>query len=234
MLLKDLEIVTYDEAADMLGVVKGTIAGAVNRGALTPLPRQRRKPGRLAKQQVELFTGKELSLANLTHEQAVKWHEINRVVNAHKKASKRNANALAYENVQSTIEIAGDLLDRIADLLIDVVGGIVTSKDISPETLVSLIQQSPAFSRIAELLGMPVNEIPDETMYAIHRRAMQVAEKVKTRIATLFFETMLQDDKLPDIMQTMFTMERDTETVEVEPVEVDPERSTEQMLLPQE
>ena len=122
MILNDLEIVTYDEAAAMLGVVKGTITVAVNRGALTALPRLRRKPGRLAKQQVALFVGKELSLANLTHEQTVIWYEVNRVVNAHKLHPVAAANSTL---IIERVDAMEDNLSKFGDILKDM-GSIIT------------------------------------------------------------------------------------------------------------
>lgn len=215
--MRDLEIVTYPEAAALLGMANQTITNAVYRGALTPLPRQKRKPGRLVKKQVELFKGKELSLANLSHQEAVTWHEINRVVNANKRAVK-SGNPLAYENVRDTIEVAGDLFDRIADLFLDTVREILLSKDIAPETVVNYIMQSPSFGRISELLGMDTDTMPDETLQAINEKAMQTATRIKSGLENVIKEAIPADSlfhllfKSPEEIQA--TMEAMSASIE--------------------
>ena len=220
MNIQDLEIVTYDETAVILGKVKQTIRDAVSRGVLTPLPRQRRKPGRLIKKQVELFVGKELSLANLSHSEAVQWHEINRVVNASKR--KRNAApSLAYADIEDVIEIYSDLLDRVADLFVDVIREIVTSKDFDPDTVIAFMKQSPALQRINELMGMSFTDMPDDTLAALDRRARKTVARVEEKLKGLFAEFMagsamfqlmtLPQDKLFEVFSMMNAASQNTE-----------------------
>ncbi len=71
---KNSHAVTYEEAAVILRKNVGTIAHAVSRGVLTPLP-ERGVVNHLAKEQVKLFINKRLSLRSLNEEEEKRWKE---------------------------------------------------------------------------------------------------------------------------------------------------------------
>lgn len=195
MNVKELETVSYDTAADMLGVSKTTLFGATSRGVLTPLPRRSRKPGQLVKKQVELFIGKDLSLKWLTPEQAVTWQEIKNAVTA-KKAPESTRAALAFELVEDKIAFAGAFMEGIADIAIEVVESMVDAAqagDITPETLIEHVKKSPSFRRIMALLGIDMDIVPDETARAINAMAYEVADRVQAKLFAMLLKYAAHD-----------------------------------------
>lgn len=215
--VKALETVSYDTAADMLGVSKTTLFGATSRGVLTPLPRRSRKPGQLVKKQVELFIGKDLSLKWLSPEQAVTWQEIKNAVTA-KKAPESTRNELAFELVQDKIAFAGAFMEGVADIAIEVVESMIEAAqagDITPETVVEHVKQSPSFRRLMALVGVDTDKIPDETTRAINAMAYEVAVRVQAKLFAVLLKYAAQDaaDK---VVQQFLPATPDTSTESTE------------------
>lgn len=73
--------ITYREAVDILGIVEGSLHHAVSRGVLTRLPREGVYQ-RLAKEQVELFKGKRLSLSALNDKERRLWQKYHDAIEA--------------------------------------------------------------------------------------------------------------------------------------------------------
>jgi hypothetical protein len=180
----------------MLGIAYNSLANAVSRGVLTPLPRkgQRRGVGRLVRQQVELFITppdseekKRLSLSDLSHDEAVLWHQIKRSI----EGGIPQKNITPSEN--PPLEIVLDAIERVASLGMDVIEELAVSFDESfnPEKIIDAICDSPSFAKIMELLGVEQGKF---TGFSAEEktRIQESAEKLAYQIAFKFQQIQLR------------------------------------------
>lgn len=68
--------ISYKEAQDILGVSKSTVSQGVTRGVLTKIDAGVTTGTYLAREQVELFIGKRLSVAQLSVNEREQWQKI--------------------------------------------------------------------------------------------------------------------------------------------------------------
>ena len=175
--------ITYEDAANVLGVKHGTITNAVNRGVLNALPRRRRKPGRLALEQVQLFKGKELSLTHLSTEEAIIWHEVNRYIGNIGKVPASNQLDMTAKSMATFT----DLINRVTDLAVDAIVELQNTQptDLTPDKLVSALMGSKAFNQMALLIGLDMSDIPEETKQAMQNVLFTAVSNAAMRIAAI-------------------------------------------------
>ena len=189
MKYEDLTPISYDEAARLVGRTKNGLYNATTKGILTSMGRGPNKAGKLAKQQVELFTDKELSLQQLSHDEAIIWHDVTRAIAARKtgksKATAYAATSTALQEID--IDIAEDTLDRVADLALLFVKEMLDalSKGVEPDNLISVLKDSPSFNRISQLLGLNLDSIPDEVLTRLNKKAESIAYRLIANLTSL-------------------------------------------------
>ena len=198
--VKKLETITYDDAAALLGIAKDTLYGATRRGILTPLPRRSRKPGQFVKKQVELFLEKDLSLRQLSPEEAVIWQEINQAVKA--RQAKKRAPVEDAPATQDMIAFAGAFIEGVADIALVVVDDMLNalqSGNLTPDDLVTFVKKSPAFRRLTAMINVDFDTLSEEDAKALNDMAYATAERVQMKFLALLARHAMQGmaDKLP-------------------------------------
>ncbi len=136
----------------------------------------------------QLFKDKQLSLSELSNEDAIIWHEIDRVVsNIGKKVP-----SPSLDMNERAIAILTDLVDRVSDLVIDAVIELRDTNidNLTPDKIVSVMLQTKSFNQIAQLIGIDMNTVPGETMQAIDTILHNAVTKITMRLAALQLETM--------------------------------------------
>lgn len=200
MNIKEIETISYEEAAALLGLSKNTLYGGTARGILTPLPRRARKPGTLAKKQVELFVGKGLSLALLSPEEAVIWQEINQAIKA--RPVKKSSAPAETVPTQDMIAFAGAFIEGVADIALVVVDDMLNalqSGNLTPDDLVKFVKKSPAFRRLTGMINVDFDTLSEEDAQALNDMAYATAERVQMKFLALLARHAMQGmaDKLP-------------------------------------
>lgn len=200
MNIKEIETITYDDAAALLGFSKNTLYNATVRGVLTPLPRRARKPGLLAKIQVDLFVGKDLSLRQLSPENAVIWQEINLALKT-RQAKKADPDVESMP-VSDMIAFAGAFIEGVADIalvVIDDMLGALQSGNLTPDDLVSFVKKSPAFRRLMAMVNADFESLSEDDATALNAMALATAEHVQIKFLALLARHAMATmaDKLP-------------------------------------
>jgi hypothetical protein len=189
MQINGLDAINYDEAARLTGATRSTIQTAISHGILTPFRRRSRQPGYLARAQVELFLGKNLSLKQLSPEEAVRWMELKQQITTRPlSASERQALALDILGEDDKIAFIGALMEGAADILVMAFAGVLEMGDITPDKFLERMGQSPDFKRLLGLLGVDMQDIPDKVTQAMSEKMEEIAERVSMRLMQLFMK----------------------------------------------
>lgn len=209
---KDLlkQPVSYKEAALLLGIQKQSLANAINKGVLTPLPRRsNRQRGYVARQQLELFLTpklsgdkKSLSLNDLTNSEAAQWHKIHReIVSLSSMLLSQDEIPQEEETPQEVeegaIEIAVDLIERLSLLTADIIEELIIDKKIteySPEGFISFITSSEKFKEVLSLMGVEsLRDLSGESLKKLNEAAEKITSSFMLRISQLMLTKMMRE-----------------------------------------
>lgn len=211
-------LVSYEEAAHLLGIQKQSLANAISRGVLTPLPRRNNKQrGFLARQQVDLFLSptisgdkKALTLNDLTNNEAAQWHEIHRAIlsmtpNSHSRQDALLEGEIPQDVEVSDIEIAVDLIERLSMLAADIIEEMVIEGKVteySPENLITFITSSDKFKQVLSLMGIKsYAHMSSESLNRINEAAIRVSEKFMLRVSQMMLAKAMQEGSMfPQMM----------------------------------
>jgi len=189
MQINGLDAITYEDAASLIGVTKGSLVQAISKGILTPFRRRARQPGMVSRAQVELFSGRDLSLKQLSPEEAIRWIELKQQITARPpSASERQALALDILSEDDKIVFLGAVMEGAADILIMSFANVLAMDDITPDSFLEHMAASPDFKRLLGLMGADMSGIPDEITQAISKKAGAIAERVSMQLMQLFMK----------------------------------------------